>query len=82
MNKIAVLCSGGVDSSVALSLLKEANVQVEIFNMNGARIATKDYGMLNGDINLPVQTNELSSGLYLVKVMVDGYPTTLKLVKN
>lgn len=69
-------------SNVLISLLKEANVQVEIFNMNGAKIATKDYGMLTGDMDLPIQLSELSSGLYLVKVMVDGYPTTLKLVKN
>lgn len=73
---------GNEVSSVLISLLKEANVQVEIFNMNGAKIATKDYGMLTGDMDLPIQLSELSSGLYLVKVMVDGYPTTLKLVKN
>ena len=73
---------GNEVSSVLISLLKEANVQVEIFNMNGAKIATKDYGMLTGDMDLPIQLSELTSGLYLVKVMVDGYPTTLKLVKN
>ncbi len=73
---------GNEVSSVLISLLKEANVQVEIFNMNGAKIATKDYGMLTGDMDLPIQLSDLSSGLYLVKVMVDGYPTTLKLVKN
>lgn len=73
---------GNEVSSVLISLLKEANVQVEIFNMNGAKIAAKDYGMLTGDMDLPIQLSDLSSGLYLVKVMVDGYPTTLKLVKN
>ena len=69
-------------SNITISLLKEANVNVEIYNVNGAKIATKDYGMLNGDINLPVQTSELSSGLYLVKIMVDNFPTTLKLMKK
>lgn len=69
-------------SNIMLSLVKEANVQVEIFNMNGAKVGTKDYGMLNGEMSLPIQLSELSSGLYLVKIMVDNYPTTLKLVKN
>jgi hypothetical protein len=65
-----------------LSLVKEANIQVEIYNMNGAKVGTKNYGMLNGEMNLPIQLSELSSGLYLVKIMVDNYPTTLKLIKN
>lgn len=31
MNKVAVLCSGGVDSSVALALLKELNYDITVF---------------------------------------------------
>lgn len=69
-------------SNIMLSLLKEANIQVEIFNMNGAKVGSKNYGMLNGEMSLPIQLSELSSGLYLVKIMVDEYPTTLKLIKN
>lgn len=69
-------------SNIMLSLTAEANVQVEIYNMNGAKVAVKDYGMLNGEMQLPIQLSELSSGLYLVKVLVDNNPTTLKLMKN
>jgi hypothetical protein len=69
-------------SNIMLSLVKEANIQVEIYNMNGAKVGSKNYGMLNGEMSLPIQLSELSSGLYLVKIMVDSYPTTLKLIKN
>lgn len=69
-------------SNITISLIKEANVNVEIFNVNGAKVASKNYGLLNGDLILPIQTNDLSSGLYLVKIMVDNFPTTLKLMKK
>lgn len=73
---------GNEVSNILLSLIKDAEVQVEIFNMNGAKVATKNYGMLTGEMQLPIQMSELSSGLYLVKIMVDNYPTTIKLIKN
>jgi len=69
-------------SNILLSLIKDSNVQVEIYNMNGAKVGSKNYGILNGEMQLPIQLSELSSGIYLVKVMVDNYPTTIKFIKN
>lgn len=80
---IRIAPNPGTDfSNILLSLIKDAEVQVEIFNMNGAKVATKEYGMLTGEMQLPIQMSELANGLYLVKIMVDNYPTTIKLIKN
>jgi hypothetical protein len=69
-------------SNIVLDLNNDANVTVEIYNTNGQRVAYKNYGSLNGALHLPINLNEFNSGLYLVKVMVDEYPTTLKLLKK
>ncbi len=69
-------------SNIVLDLNNEAVVTVEIFNTNGQRVASKNYGSLNGALHLPINLSEFNSGLYLVKVMVDDYPTTLKLLKK
>ncbi len=69
-------------SNIVLDLNNDANVTVEIYNTNGQRVAYKNYGSLNGALHLPINLNEFNSGLYLVKIMVDEYPTTLKLLKK
>jgi hypothetical protein len=69
-------------SNIVLDLNNDANVTVEIYNTNGQRVAYKNYGSLNGALHLTINLNEFNSGLYLVKVMVDEYPTTLKLLKK
>lgn len=69
-------------SNIVLDLNNEAVVTVEIYNTNGQLVASKNYGSLNGALHLPINLSEFNSGLYLVKVMVDEYPTTLKLLKK
>ncbi len=69
-------------SNIVLDLNNEAVVTVEIFNTNGQLVASKNYGSLNGALHLPINLSEFNSGLYLVKVMVDDYPTRLKLLKK
>lgn len=80
---IRIAPNPGTDfSNIMLNLNAEANVQVDIYNLNGARVATKNYGMLNGAMHLPINMSEFSNGLYLVKILVDNYATTIKLMKN
>jgi hypothetical protein len=69
-------------SNIVLDLNNEAVVTVEIYNTNGQLVASKNYGSLNGALHLPINLSEFNSGLYMVKVMVDDYPKTLKLVKK
>lgn len=69
-------------SNIILTLNNEAQVSVEVYSMNGAKVASKNYGTLNGSMHLPINISEFSNGLYLVKVMVDDYPTVIKLMKK
>lgn len=69
-------------SNIVLTLNNDAEVSVEIYSMNGAKVASRNYGTLNGSLNLPINISEFSNGLYLVKVMVDEYPTVIKLMKK
>lgn len=69
-------------SNIVLDLNNEAVVTVEIYNTNGQLVASKNYGSLNGALHLPINLSEFNSGLYMVKVMVDDYSKTLKLMKK
>ena len=69
-------------SVITVNLKSESTVSVEIYSITGALIESKSYGKLNGAFHLPVETNKLVSGLYLVRVNVNNHPTVLKLVKE
>lgn len=69
-------------SNVSLNLKTDSDVKVEVFNANGALVASKAYGKMNGAYNLPINTQEYAVGVYFVKVSVDGQPTILKLIKQ
>lgn len=69
-------------SNIAVNFKSEADVKVEVYSSTGALVASKAYGKLSGAYNLPVNTQEYASGVYFVKVSVDGQPTILKLVKE
>jgi hypothetical protein len=67
---------------VTLNLNKESNIKMEVYSPNGKLVASKEYGQLNGAYNLPINTEEFSSGIYFVKVSVNNEPTILKLIKE
>ncbi len=73
--------SNGV-SNVLIDLVSDANVEVEIYSITGALISKKDYGMLNGAFELPINVSELNTGIYMVNVKVDGDLKVLKLMKQ
>ncbi len=43
-------------------------VQLEVYSMDGKLIASKNYGVLLGAYNLPVNTSAWSEGLYTVRI--------------
>ena len=57
-------------SILQLNLDGNSDVKVEVFNMNGQRVMFKEYGSLQGVMNLPINTQNLSSGLYLINLYV------------
>ncbi len=69
-------------SNILIDLNSEANVAVEIYSITGALISSKNYGELNGSFQLPINTSELKSGMYLVNVKIGNELKVLKLAKN
>lgn len=66
---------------VSLNLKNDATVQMAVYSMNGILMGKKDYGRQSGGIFLPIEMNNLESGLYFVNVIIDGNTTVLKLYK-
>lgn len=69
-------------SVISLNLKKESAVSVEIYNVTGTLVQSKSYGTIKGAYNLPVETNQLTNGLYLIRVNINNQPTVLKLIKE
>jgi hypothetical protein len=69
-------------TTVALSLENEADVQMEVYSSTGKLVASRSYGKMNGAYTLPINTEEFAKGIYFVKVLVDGKPSVMKLIKE
>lgn len=69
-------------SNILLNLQKESAVAVTIYNSNGAVVSTKDYGQLNGNLNIPVDLARYANGMYFVNVTIDGNTSISKLIKQ
>jgi hypothetical protein len=69
-------------TNISINLQAESAVSVEIYSANGALLTSKAYGKLVGAYNLPVETHQLSQGIYFVKVNVNNQPSVLKLIKE
>ena len=66
---------------ISLNLKTESTIQVAIYSMNGMLMGKKDYGRLSNGVFLPVEMNQLETGLYFVNVIIDGKTTVMKLIK-
>ncbi len=67
---------------VQLMLEKENNVSMEIYSVDGKMLAAKNYGKLSDAQLLQVNTENLTAGLYFVKVNIDGRTSIIKFVKE
>jgi hypothetical protein len=69
-------------SNISINLKTESAVTVEVYSVDGTLIASKTYGKLIGAYYLPVETQQLSQGMYFVKVNVNHQQSVLKLIKE
>lgn len=69
-------------SNISLNLAKASNVSVAIYSVDGSLIGSKDYGQLNGNMNLPVDMTPFKAGIYFVNVTIDGSTSVMKLIKQ
>ena len=67
-------------ANIAVNLDKPTVLSVEVFSADGRLVASKSYGTLTGSFNLPVLTQDLSAGVYKVRILADGKQTVKTLV--
>lgn len=59
-------------ANIALNLKSTSEVEVSILDLSGKLMSKRNYGLLNGNINLPLNVNSYSSGVYIIKTTING----------
>ncbi|MEX1003187.1 MAG: Omp28-related outer membrane protein [Crocinitomicaceae bacterium] len=67
-------------ATIALPELNQEEVMVTIFDMNGKTIISRNYGILNGTLQLPIHTADLDAGIYSVQIHVGDRQQVEKLI--
>lgn len=67
-------------ATVAIELVNEATVQLELVDLSGKVVASRNYGTMNGEGTIQLNTASMHSGVYFVKITVDGVQRTERLV--
>lgn len=67
-------------ANALLDLKGNNDVQLKIYDLTGKVVLDRNYGVLNGPQQLPLNISTLPQGLYQVSVIVNGMPITKKLV--
>lgn len=66
---------------IDFSLLNNANVKINVYNMSGLKVCNVYQGQLNsGSHSLRIETNSLDNGVYICQVESQGFRTALKLI--
>lgn len=65
---------------LSLNLAAETEVEVTVTDLQGRKMATRNYGLLNGGQHLEIQTQDFASGLYFVQVRMGEVVKTQRLV--
>ncbi|MFZ1799483.1 MAG: T9SS type A sorting domain-containing protein [Chitinophagaceae bacterium] len=78
----AILGNASNNMWVQVQLDKSANVTVQIISMNGNIIQTIEKGNMNaGTYSIPLNLKNTSSGMYVVKLVVDNQSYSKKIIK-
>ena len=65
---------------IQFSTTDQQTYSLDVYNLLGMKVATLDRGMNSGNHTVRYNISNLPSGLYLLKLSVDGKVTTQKLV--
>jgi len=66
--------------NVTLNLKSEQKVSLELVDVTGKLIASKDLGLLQGESNQSLNSNGITKGTYFVKVVSDKGTETKKII--
>lgn len=67
-------------TEINLSLKEATNLKLELLDLTGRIISTKNYGQLSGEVILPIQTNLLENGNYVIRLFQGNTFKTIKLI--
>lgn len=70
------------NSQVSIELEHPAQVNMEVIDITGRVMMSRNYGQLQGELVLPIRTENLESGIYTIRLSLDGSTRTQKLVVN
>jgi len=59
-------------TNISINLKASSEVEVSIVDLSGKIMSQRNYGLLNGNTNLPLNVNSYSSGVYMVKTIING----------
>lgn len=65
---------------VAPNLSSDSEVSVRLLDMTGKVVSEKEYGTVAPGIELPINTNAMDAGVYIVELNVNGNTLTQQLV--
>jgi thiol-disulfide isomerase/thioredoxin len=65
-------------TNIEINLAERSDVSIEVLDAMGKMVASRDYGSLTGNVNLPFMANDLSNGIYFIHVKVNDMISTEK----
>jgi hypothetical protein len=68
------------NTTVSFDLNNEATAAINVTDLSGKVVFTTTLGNVNGTQNVTIDTQSLTSGVYMVNLSVDGAVSTQKLV--
>jgi hypothetical protein len=68
------------NTTVSFDLNNEATAEVNVTDLSGKVVFSTTLGTVNGSQNVTIDTQSLTSGVYMVNLSVDGAVSTQKLV--
>lgn len=68
--------------NIRLTLTETQEVSLEVQDTYGRTVASRDYGMMQGNLILPFQAKNLPKGMYYFKLRLGNRVTTVKALLN
>lgn len=67
-------------TEISISLKEATALKIELLDLAGRVVSSKNYGQQSGDIILPIQTNLLENGNYIIRLYQGTSLQTSKLI--
>ncbi len=67
-------------TEISISLKEATALKIELLDLTGRVVSSKNYGQQSGDIILPIQTNLLENGNYIIRLYQGTTLQTSKLI--